>query len=312
MRFQIVMSSKKFIARDALVETVRAYSGLFLVLDATCLPGLPERLEAEGVPYSSLFQGQTAHELRDVAPYLVQVSPSDRLLRDFTDPTDNPRAIWPKRPGLLIACELELTALRKHLRRFLRVEIGDQAFFFRFWEAGSARAYFAALTEPNRRKRWFLPREAGQIDAFLIPDPDRDGLCVEAMNLSEPGRTEGYRATAPFNLNDQELVALRSHRTRQELAEMVSLMRSTFPDACTPEPERGLDYAVQRSVGRAWEFGIRQRKHAFRFAAWDLHVSGAFEAMDHAGALRKILEQPLGETEKMRRLEQRIAALEDI
>ena len=245
-----------------------------MVLDAARLPGLPERLEAEGVPYRSLFQGQAAQELRDVAPYLVQVSPSDRLLRDFTAPTPPLlRAMWSKRPGLLIASDLELTA---------------------------------------RRKRWFLPREAGQIDAFLIPDPDRDGVCVESINLSEPERTEGYRATAPFNLNDQELVALRSHRTRQELAEMVSLMRSTFPDACTPEPKRGLDYAVQRSVGRAWEFGIRQRKHAFRFAAWDLHTSGAFEAMDHTGELRKILEQPLGETEKMRRLEQRIAALEDV
>ncbi|MCG7628587.1 DUF4123 domain-containing protein [Epibacterium sp. MM17-32] len=301
--------TEDFIARATLLDQGFSTLGLYAVLDGACLPGLPERLEASNAAFECLFQGDAAEDLRDVAPYLVEVAQGGELLRDFVDTQDTPQAMWHKRPGILIATDMEIAPLRKHLRRFLRVTVEARPYLFRFWEAAPARVYFQALQTQERRSRWFLPRDGGRVDAFLLPDPENDGLWVAG-----PGPSGAADETAaplrPFNLSEPELLALRSARTRDNLAEMVALLTQTFPEQVAGKEPAGLERQVQRSVGRAWEFGIRQRANAFRIAAWDLHADGAFEDLDPEAKIRAILELPVGEADKMRRLAARVAELD--
>ncbi|WP_299290343.1 DUF4123 domain-containing protein [uncultured Paracoccus sp.] len=298
---------KDLIPRPGLAHDLSAYRTVVALLDAACLPGLPERLESREIPALSLFQGDLGARLRDVAPYLVQMDTAGTLMRDFVNDADLPWAMWKKRPGILILGDLDLAALQKHFRRLLRVRAEDGTFFFRFWEQSSALAYFDAIATSEERGRWFYPREGGQIEALLVPDAGTDTLRVFPAGAPRPA-TRPWESH-PFRLAPPELAALRSTRVRVNVQQMVTLMLRTFPDRATSLPQEQLEKRVRRSVSRATEFGIRQRGNAFRIAAWDLHSEDVFETVDPAGTLRRILRADLLEEDKMRQLVERIAQL---
>lgn len=303
----LVSLGKHSIPRAGLTLDLSRHRAVVALLDAACLPGLPERLESRAMPTLSLFQGDLAETLRDVAPYLVQIDPAGSLMRDFVNDGDLPWAMWKKRPGILIATDLDLAALQKHFRRLLRVRTDDGTFFFRFWEQASALAYFAAITDSADRGRWFYPREGGRIDALLIPDAQADALQVFSADGPRPD-TRPWEGR-PFSLRPPELAALRETRIHDNIQQMIMLMARTFPERVSSLPADQLDKRVRRSVSRAAEFGIRQRGNAFRVAAWDLHSDDVFEAVDPGGNLRRILHTDMLEEDKMRQLVDRLAQL---
>ena len=303
----LVSLGKDLIPRPGLTHDLSRHRTVVGLLDAACLPGLPERLESREIPALSLFQGDLAEKLRDVAPYLVQMDPAGTLMRDFVNDADLPWAMWPKRPGILILTELELPALQRHFRRLLRVRTDDGTFFFRFWEQASALAYFDAIAASEDRGRWFYPREGGRIEALLVPDAQADALRVFPAAGPRPDLRPWE--SRPVSLRPPELAALRDTRIRENIQQMVALMVSTFPDRAASLPPGQLEKRVRRSVSRAAEFGIRQRGNAFRIAAWDLHSDDVFEAVDPAGELRRILHAEMLEEDKMRRLVARLAQL---
>lgn len=303
----LVLLGKDLIPRPGLTHDLARHRTVVALLDAACLPGLPERIESRQIPALSLFQGDLAEKLRDVAPYLVQLEPGGTLMRDFVNDGDVPWAMWKKRPGILILGDLDLPALQKHFRRLLRVQTDDGTFFFRFWEQASALAYFDAISLSEDRGRWFYPREGGQIEALLVPDHKADGLRVYAAGGPRPD-TRPWESR-PFALKPPELAALRDTRINENLAQMAAMLRQTFPDRAANLPPGQLEKGVRRSVSRASEFGIRQRGNAFRIAAWDLHSDGAFETTDPGGDLTRILHSDMLEEDKMRLLVDRIAQL---
>ncbi|WP_414897115.1 DUF4123 domain-containing protein [Rhodovulum sp. YEN HP10] len=302
------MSRTSLISRGDLQRHLAASGSTFALLDAARLPGLVDRLEGRGYEPLCLFQGAAAETLADAAPYLVRLEGDSDLLRHFLDDGDLYWAMWRKRPGILIETGMTAGALRKHLRRFLRVSIDGTAFFFRFWEPAAAASYFQALTSPARRAPWFFPRETGQIEAFLIPDPRRDGLKVEDMG--PVSRADVPSPRPAFTLDAAELAAIRGARVEDDLIEMERLMAETFPAETGALAIEDLRRGLRRSVGRAREFGIRQKRNAFRLAAWDLHCAGPFERTDPTGELRRILEMPHPEADKMRRLTDQIGLIE--
>ncbi|NHF74316.1 DUF4123 domain-containing protein [Paracoccus xiamenensis] len=295
------------IPREGLRHDLFRHRTVIALLDAACLPGLPERLESREIPAVSLFQGDLTQKLRDVAPYLVQMDTDGALMRDFVNDSDVPWAMWPKRPGILILAELDLPALQKHFRRLLRVRTDGGTFFFRFWEQASALAYFDALADSEDRGRWFYPREGGQIGALLVPDVRADGLRVFSAGGPRPD-TRPWESR-PFTLHPPELAALRDTRIQENIQQMIALMLRTFPDRASSLPAGQLEKRVRRSVSRAAEFGIRQRGNAFRLAAWDLHSDDVFEAVDPGKELRRILHAEMLEEDKMRLLAERLAQL---
>lgn len=309
------MAGMEFVTRADLADAVIAESAkagdgadgggrIVALLDAACLPGLPERLEDWDAPSLAMFQGDAAEDLRDVAPYFVEMDAA--VFRHFVNDQDVHWAMWRKRAGVLIATDLSLEELRKHFRRFLRVETAASVYFFRFWEPAAARDYFRALPRGDRRERWFLPRDGGRISAFLIPDVTADGLWIERGRAAKLDTQN----QPPFTISPDEMGAIEEGRRQDDVTMMIALMAATFPDLTRADPPIDLERSVQKSVGRAWEFGIKQRDNAFQIAAWDAHTSGKFETIDPAGHLRALLESPIDEADKMRRLEERIAELE--
>lgn len=108
----------------------------YAILDAAKVPCLPEILDASGLDYASLFQGEAAEELRYVAPYLVRLEEEHDFTRNLFTMGEAGWQMWDKEPAIFIRAQVRLHELRKHLRKFtqIRTEAGSVE-YFRFWES---------------------------------------------------------------------------------------------------------------------------------------------------------------------------------
>ncbi|MEL7184741.1 MAG: DUF4123 domain-containing protein, partial [Pseudomonadota bacterium] len=102
-----------------------------------------------------LYSGGAAEDLRDVAPYLVDVTldgpDGSPFLRDYFG------THWGKRAAVFLRSALDFDAMRQHLRRFTRVRLGAEEeswTTFRFWDPAVARVYFPGV---QRRADRVLP-----------------------------------------------------------------------------------------------------------------------------------------------------------
>jgi hypothetical protein len=286
---------------------------VFAILDASLIPQLPTLLAGTDIPHVCLI-GDGSDLTSDVAPWLVQVSLNDRLLRSlFTDDVpEHPAtwAFWQARPGILIRSDLTLAALRIHLRRFLKVKDSrGKDFFFRFWEPSMVPLYFGNLdARPDLIARWFRPREGGRIEAVLAPDPggDTPGL----WSIIPHGLTDApHIPHGAFTLNDTDIAVMSHAQTRRQLDALTDLLIKTFPEQLHSMPRADVQRMTDATVSRMTGYGLTQTDTLFRLLAWEVFHGPAFEARDPGGRLQTIIASDEDEADKITLIAARMAEL---
>ncbi len=166
---------------------------LFMVVDAARDEMILPRLAAlEGqVPLDCLWQGESADEHADVAPYLVALpddGAADRLAADG----------WGRAWGIFVSSLLSPGALRRHLRRFTMVRLPDgEAAFFRFYDPRVLRP-FLPTCDAEQTGRLFdgvacFLAETADGGAVLRHTFEKGQLTVTEIPLEGPGRLAGPR-----------------------------------------------------------------------------------------------------------------------
>jgi len=109
----------------------------FAVLDAGKTPYLlTSLLESSGLRYQSLFQNKAQEELGEHAPFLVELKDSNDFTRRLFTRQEGAGGLWEKELGIFIRSRAGFDALRKHLRKFTRVQDEEgNWFYFRFWDS---------------------------------------------------------------------------------------------------------------------------------------------------------------------------------
>jgi hypothetical protein len=132
---------------------------LYLLLDAARDPAVYGAVRSCGVPSACLYDGKLPPALAEVAPYVVEL----RARHPFTR-----RVLaegWGGSWGCLVGTPVALPDLRRHLRRFLRVETEDQRkLLFRFYDPRVLRRYLPTCT-PDELGTFF-----GPITRFVTED----------------------------------------------------------------------------------------------------------------------------------------------
>ncbi|MFO0602052.1 MAG: DUF4123 domain-containing protein [Polyangiales bacterium] len=129
----------------------------FVVLDAARSPRVLATLARSGARHASLYDGWKARELAEVAPYLVALDDGsplwDALLGDA----------WGDAWGVWVRSDAGFDDLRRHLRRFLRVQGEDgRRMLFRWYDPRVLRVYLPTCTDAERRA--FL----GPVAAYVV------------------------------------------------------------------------------------------------------------------------------------------------
>ena len=277
---------------------------LYAVLDANLVTNLAARLDAEDLPHDCLFAGDH-DESAEGAPWLVQLRRGDDLLRQLFTEGEAAWLHWGDRTGLFLRSDLDLAALRTHLRRFLRVKDHyNRWFFFRFWEPLTAPAYFGNIADrPDMVTRWFCPREGGRISALMALD-SAAGRLWTAVPRDLPAKPDAPKGA--FTLTRGDLDALQRTRTEQDLARLATLLARTFPDRTAAMTPDALRRFTANTVRRMRGYGFAQKDHLFKLLAWELHFGPDMEARDPDGELARICAARLDEASKFVAFEDRI------
>ena len=72
----------------------------YAILDAAKVPNLPELLEVSGLEHRCLFKCDAYDELKDVAPWIVQLEDGNAFTRNLFTRSDAPWHLWDNEPGL--------------------------------------------------------------------------------------------------------------------------------------------------------------------------------------------------------------------
>ena len=136
---------------------------LYAVIDAARSARARELLAESVDPHASLYDGEAGRAFDDVAPYLVHLRRDSQLLARLVHEG------WGDAWGLWLVSRADFTAVRRHLRQFLRVEAAGHArpLYFRFYDP---RVFtpFAEVVAPEQRAALLH-----NIDVILHEDRDQ-------------------------------------------------------------------------------------------------------------------------------------------
>ena len=123
--------------------------GTYAVLDAGKMPYLlTASLQGSGLEYASLFQGEAQEELKERAPYLVRLEEGNDFTRKLFTQLNPPLGLWDKELGIYLRSRASFMQLRKHLRKFTRIQDQNRKWFlFRFWDSRASFEIFRMIRE---------------------------------------------------------------------------------------------------------------------------------------------------------------------
>src|SRR5690606_23777068 len=109
---------------------------------------------------------------KNVAPWIVRLENGNDFTRRLFTGSEGINGLWDKELGIYIRSRIGLVELRRHFRKFTRVQDENgKWFYFRFWESQPADSYFRYIQgDQNRILRWFYADR--QPLSFLIPDTE--------------------------------------------------------------------------------------------------------------------------------------------
>lgn len=136
-------------AAEPVIAALRGQPGrLYALLDGARDERIRVLLRESPEPYRSLFDGGQGDALAEAAPYLVEVGRRPQPLDDLVVEA------WDRPWGLYISApqDRDLEALRRHLRKFLMVELGRERVYFRFYDPRVFAAFVPTCSAAERRE----------------------------------------------------------------------------------------------------------------------------------------------------------------
>lgn len=136
---------------EALHRTVFGHPAraVYAVLDGAMIDGLPARLAAVAPDAACLFEGSLDPMLSAAAPYVVKLDPQSAAAQLAL------KEGWNDHWGIVLLTDenVDLRAVRAHLRRVLRVSAPDgSSMLFRFYDPRAFRTVIPVLDAAARRE----------------------------------------------------------------------------------------------------------------------------------------------------------------
>lgn len=138
---------------------------LFAILDGARDRSISRRLRASDLRYQSLYEGEAGEELAPFGPYLVALPRDAQFLEPWL------QEAWGKSHGVYFTSGEAFASVRRHLRRFLMVQLEDgRNVYFRFYDPRVLRLFLPECTY----EEWIS--FFGSIDSYLIESDN--GKCI--------------------------------------------------------------------------------------------------------------------------------------
>ncbi|HXC94346.1 MAG TPA: DUF4123 domain-containing protein [Edaphobacter sp.] len=173
--------------RSAAILTQFATSGapLYCLLDAACDQTIPSLLALAQEQKQCLYDGQSATDLANWAPYLIKLpldSPFTKALLDLG---------WGKGWASYFTSAAPFEGIRHHFRKFLMIQLqGGEELYFRFYDPRVLRDFLPTAT-PSEAKVFFGPVQQWLIESedpqtMLILEHSEGNLVTARVSVAPP------------------------------------------------------------------------------------------------------------------------------
>lgn len=267
------------VATDANLERLAAAGRLYAILDATDAPAVPALVQTLGESRAvSLYRGSADEQLWAVAPYLVRVAPE---LLDWIATVLGGDPGW----GILVVSDRDLTALRKHFRRFLMARLPEGSrVYFRFYDPRVLGKIIDRSTEAE------LEQLFGPVRSFGIPHPERPTVLVRRTRA---GATEAAVPAGDsfFQLRPEHLQAFDAEGEQALVGRIAAHLRDEYPEAVADLPDVFLEDRIRLGLARARSYGFRWESDLAVFVAFMFAFAPDFD--DHPDVVAILTDEDL-------------------
>ncbi|SFR65201.1 DUF4123 domain-containing protein [Litoreibacter janthinus] len=269
----------------------------FMIVDAAKRGELRKGFDIDALEMTCdtacLYSGAAAFELREVAPYLLDLTPfaapDARIpapLRDlFTTQ-------WNGGSTLYLRTEADFETLHKHLRRFLRIRSSDDAehwTVFRFWDPAVARVYFPGIaSRPERVDRIF--RVAADVPLEMVT-----GEGAQALRLVPRDPTGPAAEAKPIVFDAQDHALMQSVADTTFRAETADWLRTGYPDRFAAFDAAQMDGAVAHIMAEGRRVGCVSKDDFAYLAHMMITLGGWFHITGYPTTLVEILHDQTGD-----------------
>jgi hypothetical protein len=159
---------------------------VYALLDAARDPRIYTTLRRSLVDYHCLYAGAIPRELAEVAPYLVPLARNSPVTAELLG------LGWGDAWGILVQSSAFLPDLRKHFRRFLRVQDeSGMGLIFRFYDPRVLRAYLPTADDETIRQFF------GPVERFFVEGRTAETLVVFRREGSRLQSATRHLAASP-------------------------------------------------------------------------------------------------------------------
>jgi hypothetical protein len=257
--------------------------GTFAIVDAAKVRGLAITIGGYGLEHKCLYQGEAYENLRDAAPWIVQLTPDNTFTRNLFTQGEARWHLWDAGAAIFIRSRGTLDGLAKHFRKFTqpRLENGSNL-FFRFYDPTAAVNYFSGIADwPERVAQFFQPRSDHAVQAIIaIPTGEVDAHVFMPAAGAALGSAPAFKS---LTARDQQIIADATRKKfRGELkAWMLRYDKARFGAFEQPQLDEIVDHAIREGD----TFGLKFKEEftyllyiMSYFGGW-FHKSNRFPAL---------------------------------
>ncbi len=237
----------------------------YLLLDAAqvkVLEGVFSLAKAEDLGAQCLLGGEAQKNLKDYAPYLINLTLSQKQIED-EDISSFHRDVfvryWGKHCGIFLHSYADLNTVARHCKKFIKLkDEKDQWYFFRYYDPRVAKDYFGWMqNDSSRIAKWFGIKQGEPLIQSMILEAEEG----QSVTRIEPKNYEQLNDHSSIGLTEVELGWMQQSRwqrtknaiyqsLQQELSEepfhLGKLDRNVIGGWC--EEALRHDYTTERAI----------------------------------------------------------------
>ncbi len=206
----------------------------YLLIDATARGQLTKTFDIDDyneLDTRSLYSGQLAQELKQQAPYVIditltkaQVDDNDQIPKFHRDFFVNH---WGKHTAIIIQSKSRIDKIVFHLKKFIKIQDDtNKWFYFRFFDPRTMNHYLQSIQRwPQRIAKWYgASGDDELIHTFYCED--NNGNNANAYRIQQ---NHGLKHTGKVTLTQAEFEFFKDYRWTQNKKIIEAELRQDFP-----------------------------------------------------------------------------------
>lgn len=270
-------------------------------------------LDVLNVPVRCLFKGNVAEELKETAPYLIDMTLPDGAWDDTNSvPAFHKNFFdkhWGQNTGIFIRTSASMAEVWGHFRKFTLVprEGYSKRVFVTFWSAQYVQLYFPHIaSNKDRVATWFL-RDGFVVHSMMAEQ--EGGAKIKEITLRHTLFTQHNTPSQPFVVTEYDLEPFYKDRNAKDMTKLIDALINGFPKELKNYSPEAISQIIADPIARMRKYGFSQKGSLYLLAAWSIFFGKTFETRDSSGRLLEICQSNMSEGDKMIALKDRMARL---